>query len=294
MARESGKKSEEKRSADNSEAILDKASIQSVVRHLKEYYQLDLQGYADASLARRVDHVVKIFGLESVDQLLSKIREEPDFKLSLVHEITVGATEMFRDPTFWTNVKSTVLPNFKNRPFKIWIAGCSTGEEIFSLAICLKETGMFDQAEILASDLDAMKIDVARKGFYLNTTFVKNSENYINSRGTKTLEYYCKRGAMGYEMNLDLIQKVVFRHHDLIQDTMDEKFDIIFCRNVMIYFNQEFQNNVLNKLRSSLLPNGYLGLGLKESITWLKDSRFFTPVKRLEKIYQLKDDSQED
>ncbi len=263
--------------------------IESVVSHLHKYYQLDFSGYAKASLSRRIEHLITIFGLEDADELLTKIEEEPDFKISLVHEITVGATEMFRDPPFWIALKNEIIPNISNSgELKIWVAGCSTGEEIFSLAILLREAGLFNQAKILATDLDPLVIDIARKGYYFNHSFVKNSENYVHSKGKKTLDYYCKKGGLGYQMDLSLLENVRFKCHDLVQQTIESTFDIIFCRNVLIYFDQKLQNQTLKKIRQNLREGSYLGLGVKESILWLKESNQFEAIKRYEKIYKVK------
>ncbi|MEQ8517973.1 MAG: protein-glutamate O-methyltransferase CheR [Cytophagales bacterium] len=263
--------------------------IDSVINHLLNYYQLDFSGYAKASLSRRIEHLITIFGLLDADELLVKIKEEPDFKISLVHEITVGATEMFRDPPFWIALKNEIIPKISNSDkLKIWIAGCSTGEEIFSLAILLKEAEIFDKVEILATDLDPLVIDAARKGYYFNHSFVKNSENYVHSQGNKTLDFYCKKGGLGYQMDLSLLENVRFKCHDLVQQSIEATFDIIFCRNVLIYFDQKLQNQTLKKIRQNLREGSYLGLGVKESIMWLKESNQFEAIKRYEKIYKVK------
>ncbi len=295
MARESSSIPPKKDRSDSKQnQELDPGLIKVFIKNLYDHYQLDLSNYAQASLSRRIKHLITIFGLSGLDELNDKIKNEPDFKISLVHEITVGATEMFRDSTFWIALREGILSGIirDKGKIKFWISGCSTGEEIFSLAIVLKELDIFNRAEILATDLDPLVIDIARKGYYFNHSFVKNSENYIKSKGNKTLDFYCKKGGMGYQMDLSLLENVIFKHNDLVQESIEGDFDLIFCRNVMIYFNQELQNKVLNKLRKNLQPGSYLALGVKESIMWLKDSNQFDPIKRFEKIYQLKENGE--
>lgn len=278
-----------------SEQIPNSYNVQDITDALYQCYGLDFRGYADASFGRRIEHVIKIFGLESSEELINKIKNEPDFKLSLIHEITVGATEMFRDPAFWLALKKDILRIFKSKEsLDIWVAGCSTGEEVFTLAIILDELGLAEKANIIASDLDLMKIDVARKGYYFRNSFEKNCENYSNSEGIKSLDHYCEKDSSGYQMNLHLLRNVNFIQQDLLQKTLDQTFDVVLCRNVMIYFNLDVQNSFLRKIKRNINPAGFLGLGLEESITLLDEASHFKVFKRIEKIYQLHSNGEED
>jgi chemotaxis protein methyltransferase CheR len=267
----------------------DDDSIKLLTDLVDMVYNVDFSNYAIASLSRRITHVIKIFGFENLDILLNKIQNEKDFKSKFLNEITVGATEMFRDPNFWLALKSDIFPELleKKGNLNFWVLGCSTGEEIFTLAIILKELGLFESSTILASDLDPAVIEIAKRGFYYNYGYQKNLDNYKAQGGQAKFDDYIVKTKLGFQMDINLLQNVKFHNYDLVKEEIEEEFDVIFCRNVMIYFNHELQNQVLKKIKHNLNPKGFLALGAKESIMWTNSSSEFKPVHDREKIYKV-------
>lgn len=265
------------------------AELDKLILTIQKHYGIDFSNYARQSLSRRLTHLIKISGLQYFDELISRIETDNAFSKVLVNEITVGATEMFRDPEMWIALKRVILPPLLEIKDKLnfWIAGCSTGEEIYTLAILLKEMNMSERVEILATDLDPMVLDIARKGFYYHHSYEKNMNNYAAFEGQRTLDTYMKKDKIGYHMDPLLLKNVEIKKHDLVQDSYKGQFDIIFCRNVMIYFNQKLQNTVLKNFRAVLREGGYLVLGAKESIMWSDNHHQFKLAMQKEKIYRL-------
>jgi chemotaxis protein methyltransferase CheR len=260
-----------------------------LISAVREQYDIDFSDYARPSLSRRLTHLIKICSLQGLDELIDRIHKDKSFKKILINEITVGATEMFRDPEMWIALKRVILPHLfeVNEKLNFWITGCASGEEVYTLAILLREMKTSDRAEILATDLDPMVLDIAKKGFYYHHSYEKNMDNYTEFEGQRTLDSYMKMDKMGYHMDPSLLGNVRFEQHDLVQDKYKGNFDVIFCRNVMIYFNQDLQSMVLSKFRSVLGAGGYLALGAKESIIWSGNHHQFKLALPKEKIYRL-------
>ncbi len=273
----------------NEEILLLKDKLPEIIETIYKQYGIDFSEYAEASFSRRILHVSKIFSLENIDALLGKIRKEPDFQKLFVNELTVSATEMFRDPTFWIALKRDIFPLLgeSNDEITFWINGCSTGEEVFSLAIALSESNLLDKVKIIATDLDSVSLEIASSGFYYNHTYEQNQSNYKASEGLKSLDAYFTRSGLGYTMNPSLLKNVEFKIHDLVKDNSDQQYDLVLCRNVMIYFNQDLQKRVLKKLKTNLKKGAFLALGAKESIMWLDHSESYKPINREEKIYRI-------
>ena len=263
--------------------------VNDIADIIQKVYKIDFSEYALPSLSRRLKHTLKFFGLSDLKELKAKIINDASFQKDFVSEITVSATEMFRDPELWISLKREILPQImrKGNPINIWIAGCSTGEEVYTLLILLKEADLLEQVKILATDLDSVSLETAEKGYYFNHTYEKNKSNYKEFEGETTLNSYFERFDLGYQMDRELLKNVVFKKSNLIDSETEGVFDIIFCRNVMIYFNQNLQSKILRKMIGRMKVDSYLILGAKESIMWLDKSNQFKQIKRLEKIYQL-------
>lgn len=254
----------------------------------KDNFDIDLSDYARASLSRRITHVIKLFGFESLDELLSKIRSDKEFKSMFLNEITVGATEMFRDPELWIYLKNSLLPILSQSKsnYKFWVCGSSTGEEIFTLAVILKQLDMLHDSRILATDIDPVSLEFAQRGFYFNHSLEKNRSNYKAYSENGSLDDYLVKSKVGYQMDINLVNGVEFKVHDLVKDKNQEKFDIIFCRNVMIYFNQRLQNRVIQNMNANLNPLSYLILGEKESMMWSEPNINFKNIQKTLKVFQ--------
>jgi chemotaxis protein methyltransferase CheR len=224
----------------------------------------------------------------NVDSLTKKLTETPMFIHEFLDELTVNVTEMFRDPGFWRVMREEVIPAIllNHKSFKIWHAGCSSGEEVLSMSILLKEMGIMNDVQLFATDLDTNILERAKAGTFSLKNMELNEKNYIRFQGTGSLkDYYREENGYGV-FQKDLLANVTFRKHDLVLGEVFNKFDLILCRNVMIYFNQSLQNEVLKKFHESLFKYGYLAIGSKESLIWCDYANRFIVVNNEEKIYK--------
>ncbi len=253
-----------------------------------EKYGLDFRDYAYSSLARRIQRLMDTRKIESVADLIGKINGEDWFHNELLDQITVNVTEMFRDPEAWMLIRQQVIPKLRDRgkEIKIWHAGCSSGEEVISMAIIIKEMQLEDRTSIRASDLDQTIINKAMKAEYALNKMDLNEKNYKASGGEKKLGDYYSTEIDRVQMDPGLLEKVHFDVFDLVKNPPNEKFDLILCRNVMIYFNQSLQNKVLEKIYDSLNPGGFLSIGTKESLLWCDIANEFEVISQTGKIYR--------
>ncbi len=264
------------------------SDLRRLTELVKQTYSYDFSNYAISSFKRRILRIMELHKITTVDSLLKKLKEDSQYFEEFLSEITVNVTEMFRDPSFWRVVRDHIVPNIllNHNSISIWHAGCSSGEEVFSMSILLHEMGILEKAKIIATDLDKVILDRAKKGEYLIKNMELNEKNYIRFQGVSKLsDYYSEVNGKAI-MKKNLVQNVSFREHNLVQGQVFNKFDLIFCRNVMIYFNQSLQNNVLKILHESLFKYGYLMIGSKESLIWCDIASKFIVVNNEEKIYK--------
>ncbi len=260
--------------------IITDQDLQYFVSALKNSSKYDFSEYSDKSLKRRLQKVLEDFNLD-ITGLISALRNDSDFSEKIVKEITVNTTELFRDPQVWHTLRSRILPRFKNnKTINIWHAGCSTGQEVYSMMILLNEMGMFDKAKIFASDLNTDVLEAAKKGLYkyrFNIGYLDNFDKVIKQNPLNYEEF----NDVPYETYFDidkvrdaitmkkfLTEKPIFRKHDLVKDgnLFFAKFDLILCRNVIIYFNYSLQNKVFELFHTNLYNKGVLLLGMHETI----------------------------
>ncbi len=254
--------------------------LQYFVNTLKNSSKYDFSEYSDKSLKRRLQKILTDFNLDMTG-LLSAIKNKPDFTEKIVREITVNTTELFRDPQVWHMLRTRILPKLKNnKNINIWHAGCSTGQEVYSLMILLNEMEMFEKAKIFASDLNTDVLEAAKKGEYkyrFNIGYLDNFDKVIKQNPLNYEEF----NDVPYENYFDidkskdtitmkkyLTEKPIFRKHDLVNDgnLFFAKFDLILCRNVIIYFNYSLQNKVFDLFHANLYNRGTLLLGMHETI----------------------------
>lgn len=248
----------------------------------------DFSEYSDKSLKRRLAKVL-IDQKMDLSNLLVQLKSNPTFLEQVVKDITVNTTELFRDPQIWQVLKYNVLPKLKNQQsINIWHAGCSTGQEVYSMLILLNELGLFEKAKVYGTDINSDVLQVAKKGVYkyrFNINYLDNfdkaiKENPYNYEALNDIPYekYFTIDPVKdvIKMNPFLLEKPVFKKHDLVKDSnlFYVKFDLILCRNVIIYFNYELQNKVFELFYNNLYPNSYLILGMHESILGPYSSRF--------------------
>ncbi|WP_375578377.1 protein-glutamate O-methyltransferase CheR [Marivirga tractuosa] len=264
------------------------SDLRRITELVKEQYKYDFTNYAMSSFRRRILRIMELYKFGSADLLIKRLKDDKSFFDEFIAEITVNVTEMFRDPPFWRELRDNVIPNIllNHNTISIWHAGCSSGEEVFSMSILLKEMGILDKAKIIATDIDKVILEKAKKGHYSMKNMELNEKNYIRFEGKNNFKDYFKEENGKAVMDKSLIQNVSFREHDLVQGVVFNKFDLILCRNVMIYFNQNLQNEVLKKHHESLFKYGYLVIGSKESLIWCEIANKFIVVNNEEKIYK--------
>lgn len=259
---------------------------------VKDEFDYDFSDYALSSFKRRIIRILDLHRIENVDGLIKKLLSEEGYFKEFLSEITVNVTEMFRDPSFWRELRDSIFPILlqNHEKIRIWHAGCSSGEEVFSMGIVLKELGILDSATITASDIDQNILKNAKAGRYQMKNMDINNKNYIRFNGDAELSDYYNIDGNYAIMDPDLIKNVHFKEHNLVKGDVFSKFDLVLCRNVMIYFNQTLQNEVLKTLHESMFKYSYLCIGSKESLIWCEISKKFLLVNGEEKVYKkLKD-----
>jgi chemotaxis protein methyltransferase CheR len=264
------------------------AELRKLTQFISERFSYDFKDYAMSSFRRRIKRILDLYKLKSVDELIALLDSREGFYEEFVSELTVNVTEMFRDPTFWRVLKEHIIPNImlNHDKISIWHAGCSSGEEVVSMAIVLDEMGILDKAKIVATDIDRSIIAKAKDARYPMKNIEVHRKNYQRYQGKHALENYYDEVGGEAVMHSRLLQNVSFRKHDLVLGSVFSKFDLVLCRNVMIYFNQTLQNQVLHKIHESLFKYGYLAIGSKESLIWCDIAHKFIVVNNEEKIYK--------
>ncbi|OFX67036.1 MAG: chemotaxis protein CheR [Bacteroidetes bacterium GWE2_29_8] len=268
---------------------IDIKELRNLIATIKEIYRYDFSNYAISSFKRRILRILELYKISGVEELITKIKTNRMFLEEVIKEITVNTTEMFRDPSMWRTLRETILPQFKNNnTIRIWHAACSSGEEVYSMGILLKEAGLSEKTSIFASDINEDVLKTAKQGIYPTRTLELNMSNYERFAGIGKLSDYYKLidNNEKYVFDKSILKNVMFRTHDLVLDESFSKFDIILCRNVMIYFNFELQDKVVQLFENSLFTGGYLVLGSKETIAWCKSAKSFSVVNVEDKIYK--------
>jgi chemotaxis protein methyltransferase CheR len=261
---------------------------------IKNKYGYDFNDYTKASLTRRVNRIFIIDRIPSFAELLYKVLNNTEFFGYFLEAVTVNVTEMFRDPSFYIALKEKVFPQLATYPFiRIWHAGCSTGEEVYSMAILLKEYGLLHKSILYATDINQEVLEKAKKGIFPISTMKSYSENYINAGGSQQFSDYYTANYGYTQFDTELTKRMVFSPHNLASDQSFNEFNLIVCRNVFIYFNRNLQNTVFGLFRKSLAPLGYLALGSKESIRFSEHHKYFTEVDRKNKIWRMEKDLSE-
>lgn len=250
-------------------------------------YGYDFRSYSRASLQRRVEQHLLITGMRHIGELTHRILHEGEAFGALLSNLTINVTEMFRDPDFYKTFREKVVPVLKTHPFlKIWHAGCATGEEIYSMAILLEEEGLYERSQIYATDIDKEVLEKARRGIFPVAELRKYSDNYRHAGGRGSLADYYTAKYDNVIMDPRLKKNVIFADHDLATDQVFGEMQVIFCRNVIIYFNRELQNRVFRLFHDSLDIGGTLCLGSKESMRFASCADDFDVIDKNQRIYR--------
>jgi chemotaxis protein methyltransferase CheR len=266
---------------------LETIELQLLLEGVFRHYGFDFRGYSAASLKRRVWRRVHAEGAKTIAGLTERVLHEPDAMERLLLDLSINVTSMFRDPTFYRALRERVVPLLKTYPFtRIWVAGCSTGEEVYSLAILLAEEGLADRVRIYATDINEAVIETARLGVFPLDKMQEYTQNYIRAGGARSFsEYYVARYDSA-QFARELVDGVVFARHNLASDAAFNEFNVITCRNVMIYFAQPLQEHVHRLFYESLATFGVLALGQKETIRFSPHESSYEELDADERLYK--------
>ena len=250
-------------------------------------YHHDFRSYAEASLKRRVRAALLHFKCETVARLQERVLDEPKLFTELLRFLTVQVSDMFRDPLYYRTLRESVVPYLETyASLKIWAAGCSTGEEAYSLAIVLYEEGLLDRALIYATDINPESLRSAEEGVYQTDRLTKFTENYRLAGGRASFGDYYSAAYGGAVLDRRLKKAIVFSDHSLATDSVFAEMQLVSCRNVLIYFDKPLQERALGVLGDSLCRKGFLGLGSKETLRFSQHAAEFTELVPGARIYQ--------
>ncbi|OKP96622.1 protein-glutamate O-methyltransferase CheR [Paenibacillus sp. P46E] len=266
---------------------LEQIEIELLLSGVHRLYGYDFRNYALPSLKRRIWHHVHAENVASISALQEKVLHNRDCFERFVYSLSIPVTEMFRDPGLFLTFRQKVIPLLRTYPYiRIWHAGCSTGEEVYSMAILLHEEGLYDKARIYATDMNARSLQQAKEGVYEISKMKQYTKNYMEAGGTRAFSEYYTAKYNSVILQPYLRKNIIFAEHNLATDTSFNEFNVIFCRNVMIYFNDELRDHVHGLFHESLSRFGVLVLGSKESIHFTRFSDSYEPLDRVEKIYR--------
>jgi chemotaxis protein methyltransferase CheR len=266
---------------------IEKIEISLFLEAMCQRYGYDFRNYAQASVRRRVRHLLAKSGYTRISEMLPRLLYDEAFAQAAIYDFSISVTEMFRDPDFYSSLRKNVIPYLKTYPFiKVWHAGCATGEEVYSLAVVLQEEGLYDRATIFATDFNEATLDKAREGIYSLKDIRQYTTNYQKAGGERPFADYYHAQYESAIMNQTLKRNITFASHNLVTDGVFGEMHLIFCRNVLIYFDKTLQNRVLNLFADSLNHGGFLCLGSKETLEFSEVAKSFKVVDERGKIYQ--------
>jgi chemotaxis protein methyltransferase CheR len=266
---------------------LETIEIQLLLEGIFRQYGFDFREYAHASLRRRVWRRVRAEGLDTISALTDRVLHHPEAMEQLLVDLSINVTAMFRDPSFFKAFREQVVPLLHTYPFtRIWVAGCSTGEEVYSLAIMLQEEELYGRTRIYATDINEAVLERARGGVFPLQKMKEYTENYIRAGGKREFSEYYLAKYEGALFDRTLTENVVWAPHNLSQDGSFNSFHVILCRNVMIYFDRPLQTRVHDLFHTSLERFGVLALGRKESIRFTGFENYYETVDEAERIFR--------
>jgi len=266
---------------------LEALEIRLLTEGMFQRYGFDFRDYSTPSLRRRIWKRVYAEGLSTISGLQEKVLHDPQSMERLLLDLSINTTAMFRDPSFYVAFREKVVPMLRTYPFaRIWHAGCSTGEEVYSMAILLQEEGVYERCRVYATDINEAVLQRAKEGIFPIASMQENTSNYIAAGGNGTFsQYYTAR----YDYAIfrpSLRENVVFAQHNLVTDASFNHFNVIICRNVMIYFNNTLQDRVHQLFLQSLEMFGVLGLGKKETVRYTSVADHYDDIDAEERLYR--------
>ena len=269
------------------ELDLEAIEVELLLEGIFRLYGFDFRQYAPASLRRRLRRRMDGEKVETVSALQALILHDPRVMERLLLDLSINVTAMFRDPTFFLAFRTKIVPLLRTYPYsRIWVAGCSTGEEVYSLAILLAEEGLSERTRIYATDINHAVLEQARLGVFPLDKMREYTQNYIRAGGTRAFsEYYVARYE-GAQFSRALVENVVWAQHNLASDAVFNEFNVITCRNVMIYFDKPLQEHVHRLFYDSLGMFGMLALGQKETIKFSPHETAYEELDGDERLYR--------
>jgi chemotaxis protein methyltransferase CheR len=268
-------------------SAVESIEIRLFLEALYQRYHYDFRNYSQASLKRRLKQAREQLGFPTFSALQDGMLHNPALLPRLLGYLTIQVSEMFRDPSYFRALREKVLPHLRTYPsLKIWVAGCSEGEELYSLVILFREEGLEERTLFYATDISQKALDKANAGIYSLDRIQLFTENHRKSGGKSSLSDYYNAAYGRASFDKSLRQRVVFSDHSLVTDAVFAEMHLISCRNVMIYFDRTLQDRALDLFKGSLARKGFLGLGAKESLRFSKHAGAFADFVKEEKIYQ--------
>jgi chemotaxis protein methyltransferase CheR len=257
-----------------------------LLQDILEIYGYDFTAYAKASLRRRITRLMALDRFPSFAEFRYRMVNDPAYLDRFVEQVSVNVTEMFRDPDFYKVLRTKVLPVLATYPhIRIWHAGCASGEEVYSMAIMLQEENLLHKTLLYATDINPEALEVARDGVYKLSNMKQYSENYIASGGKRSLSDYYIANYDHVRMDDSLMKRTIFSTHNLVSDSSFNEFQLILCRNVLIYFEKDLQNSVIRLFDASLDHLGYMALGSKETLRFSEIAQRYAQLEN-EKIWR--------
>ena len=264
--------------------------LQLLVEAIYLKYHYDFRTYAKASLKRRMTTAMERFGCRSLSQLQDRVLHDPAVFAPLLEYLTVQVSDMFRDPSYFRSLRETVIPHLRTYPsLKVWVAGCSAGEEVYSLAILLREEGLLARTILYATDINGKALQKAEAGVYELDRVAGFTANHRKSGARSSLSDYYTAGYGSAVFDKSLRKNIVFSDHSLATDSVFAEVQLVSCRNVLIYFDRALQDRSLGLFAEALCRKGFLGLGSKESVRFSVHAERFDELVRDDRIYQKRD-----
>ena len=266
---------------------LEDIEIQLLLEGVYHYYGFDFRNYAPSSLKRRVRRILQSEDLPTISALQDHVLHDPNYLQRFLLGLTVNVTSMFRDPSFFLAFRQQVVPLLRTYPYiRIWHAGCSTGQEVYSMAILLQEEGLYHRCRIYATDTNEAVLKQAKNGIYPLELMQEYTQLYLKAGGTRSFSEYYTAAYGSAMLRSNLRENIVFSQHNLATDGSFNEFNVIICRNVLIYFDRVLQKQVYQLFYESLCKFGILGLGKQESLRLSGYEQYYEEIQRGEKLYR--------
>ncbi len=263
--------------------------ISPLLEAIFQKYGYDFRQYSEAHIRRRIMNRMLLSGMKNIPEIQFRVLHDELFASQLLLDLSITVTEMFRDPDFYRALREKVIPLLKTYSFiKIWHAGCSTGEEVYSMAIVLEEEGLYERVTIYATDFNQQALNRAKEGVYSNEAIKEYTANYQMSGAKESFSDYYTSSYNMVIMKQSLKKNIVWGNHNLVTDSVFAEVNMILCRNVLIYFNRELQNKVHKLFFDSLVNGGILCLGAKESLRFSNFSDSYTEIEKKQRVFKKK------